>query len=113
MIPVIETLYQSDIIHTSSKQTHEYYEIPFVNESGKKYKTYAVPGYENYYKWEYLIDNPDDRVIIKNVSVKSSYSKPKKASDGALVIDADCDYQIIDVMTSYEKEELFKQLGLT
>ena len=109
-----ETLYQVDILYKSSKQTDEYYEIPFTNEKGDIHVTYVDPGYRNYKKWKKIIDNPDDRVVITNAKIKTTRGgKLQKNRHKEYIIDADSKFKTIDTVSDKVMNDFFKEMNLT
>lgn len=97
MIAIEEKLYQVDCKYKSSSTTPEYYEITFTDLKENIYVTYAVPGYENYNKWKPIIEHDDDAVVITNASIKTRYKKPKKNNYGEYIIDADSNFNYVEV----------------
>jgi len=106
-----DTLYQEDIMYKSSKQTPEYYEIPFRNEKGERTVTYVEPGFRNYSNWKEIIENPDKRYVITKARYATTRGgKLRKTKDDIQILDADSKIVIQDNVSDDIMDEFFKEL---
>lgn len=108
MKAIDKTLYQIDC-KSKDGRYGEYYEITFVDADGVVYKTYAVPGFDNYDTWRWICENQDNAVTIQNASQKTRYKKPKFTDNGYPIID--CDSPIIPVGVKPIDEQLKEIYG--
>ena len=106
-----DILYQEDIKYKSSRQTPEYYEIPFRNEKGERAVTYVEPRYRNYSIWKEFVENPDKRYVITNARCAATKGgKLRKTKDGIQILDADSKIVIKDNVSDDIMDEFFKEL---
>ncbi len=88
MKAIEKTLYQIDC-KCKDGRYGEYYEITFVDTEGDIYKTYAVPGFDNYDTWRWICEHQDNAVTIQNACQKTRYRKPVFTDDKCPIIDCD------------------------